>query len=63
MIQIGSEVGRKVVSHAVKVLEGFEKRRRLLVHRFDAHHGAGSPRNILRKFDHSLFDDGECSWR
>lgn len=58
MVEIGGEIGGQVVGHAVEVFKRLEQRRRLLVHRLNAHDGAGRPRNILRKFDDSPLNDG-----
>jgi hypothetical protein len=57
VIEIGGKVGGQITGHAVEILQRFEQRRRLLVHRLNAHDGAGCPLHILGQPDYSFFDD------
>ncbi len=57
MLEVGSKVSRQIPGHAIKILECVKQRGRLFVHQLDAHNGAGRPRDIARKLDHSLLND------
>ena len=59
VVEIGGEIGRQITGDAIKILERFKERGRLLIHRLNAHNGAGCPRNILGNLDHSFFNDGD----
>ena len=58
VIQIRGQIGGLISGHAVKVLERLPERGRLILHRFNPHHRAGSPGNIVRQFDQTFFNDG-----
>lgn len=58
VVDIGCQVGGKIVGYAVKILEGFPKSGRLVLHRFYADHRAGRPGDVGRKHNFSVFNCG-----
>lgn len=57
VVEIGGKIGGHIIGHAVEVLERFQQRRRLLIHRLNAHDCAGGPRGIFGELDDALLND------